>query len=146
MAKGRNVTPLVALDALAIDVETTGLDPAKARIVEIAAVRLSAGKLDAHPVFHHRIRPGEPIPAAATGIHGIDDAAVAAAPVFAELWPEISALIGGAILRPPSMPSGTARSISSKSGSTQAPSLRGCAQRSLAGAGAMRMGLPILRC
>ena len=33
-------TPLIALDAVVIDTETTGLDPAKARIVEIAAVRL----------------------------------------------------------------------------------------------------------
>ena len=98
MAKGINATPLIALDALAIDVETTGLDPAKARIVEIAAVRLSAGRLDEHAVFHHRVRPDEPIPAEATGIHGIDDAAVAAAPPFAELWPVISALIGGTIL------------------------------------------------
>ena len=31
--------------------------------------------------------PGEPIPAAATAIHGIDDAAVAQAPPFAEVWP-----------------------------------------------------------
>ena len=38
-------TPLIALDAAVIDTETTGLDPAKARIVEIAAVRLVAGRL-----------------------------------------------------------------------------------------------------
>ena len=30
-----NATPLVALDAVVVDTETTGLDPAKARIVEI---------------------------------------------------------------------------------------------------------------
>lgn len=98
MARGSNATPLIALDAYAIDVETTGLDPAKARIVEIAAVRLHAGKLDEKSAYRRLIHPDEPISPAATGIHGIDDAAVASAPAFAELWPEFSALIGSAIL------------------------------------------------
>ena len=40
MAAVGSATPLIALDAVVIDSETTSLDPAKARIVEIAAVRL----------------------------------------------------------------------------------------------------------
>ena len=40
MAVVGSTTPLIALDAVVIDSETTSLDPAKARIVEIAAVRL----------------------------------------------------------------------------------------------------------
>src|SRR3990172_8081028 len=43
MAGRRSVTPLIALDAVVIDTETTGLDPRKAWIVEIAAVRLVGG-------------------------------------------------------------------------------------------------------
>jgi DNA polymerase III alpha subunit (gram-positive type) len=35
-------TPLIGLDALVIDTETTGLDASKARLVEIAAVRRAA--------------------------------------------------------------------------------------------------------
>jgi DNA polymerase III epsilon subunit-like protein len=38
-----NATPLIALNAVAIDTETAGLDSAKARIVEITAVRLVGG-------------------------------------------------------------------------------------------------------
>ena len=34
--------PLLGLDAVVIDSETTGLDPRKARLIELAAVRLSA--------------------------------------------------------------------------------------------------------
>ena len=45
MAGRRSVTPLIALDAVVIDTETTGLDPRKAWIVEIAAVRLVSGRL-----------------------------------------------------------------------------------------------------
>ena len=98
MAADSNATPLVALDAVIIDTETTGLDPAKAWIVELAAVRLTRGHLDTHAPFRRRIRPGAPIPASATRIHGIDDAAVAAAPAFAEVWSEFSAFVGNAVV------------------------------------------------
>ncbi len=40
------------------------------------------------------VRPDEPIPASSTRIHGIDDAAVAAANGFAGVWPAFSAFIG----------------------------------------------------
>ena len=39
MAAVTNATPLMALDAVVIDTETTGLDPANARLLEIGAVR-----------------------------------------------------------------------------------------------------------
>jgi DNA polymerase-3 subunit epsilon/CBS domain-containing protein len=98
MIRGGNATPLIALDALVIDTETTGLDPAKARIVEIAAVRLTAGKLEHAPAYRSLVHPGEPIPATATRIHRIDDQSVASAPSFAQVWPEFSAVISGAVL------------------------------------------------
>ena len=63
MAVGRNTTPLIALDAVVLDTETTGLDPRKARIVEIAAVRLVGGRLDTSSPFRRLVQPGEPIPA-----------------------------------------------------------------------------------
>ena len=98
MAGRRSVTPLIALDAVVIDTETTGLDPRKAWIVEIAAVRLVGGRLQPKAVFRRLVRPGEPIPKLAIGVHGIDDAAVADAPAFADIWPELSTFIGGAVV------------------------------------------------
>jgi len=98
MAGRRSVTPLIALDAVLIDTETTGLDPRKAWIVEIAAVRLVGGRLQPNAVFRRLVRPGEPIPELASGVHGIDDAAVADAPAFADIWPELSTFIGGAVV------------------------------------------------
>ncbi len=56
-----NATPLIALEALVIDSETTGLDPAKARIVEIAAVRLAAGAIEDAASIRALINPGAPI-------------------------------------------------------------------------------------
>ena len=98
MAGRRSVIPLIALDAVVIDTETTGLDPRKAWIVEIAAVRLVAGRLQSKPAFRRLLRPGEPIPETAISIHGINDAMVAGAPAFADVWPELSSFIGGAVV------------------------------------------------
>ena len=94
----KNTTLLIALDAVVIDTETTGLDPAKARIVEIGAVPLKKGKLDESAALRRLVNPGEAIPPATTRIHRIDDAMVASVPDFAAVWPEIAATTSGAIL------------------------------------------------
>ena len=91
-------TPLIALDAVVLDTETTGLDPAKARIVEVAAVRLKAGRLSADDPFRRLVRPGVPIPAVATAVHHIDDRMVADAPAFAAVWPDLLAFTGDAVV------------------------------------------------
>lgn len=93
-----SVTPLIALDALVIDTETTGLDPRMAWIVEIAAVRIAAGRLQPQPAFRELVRPGAPIPKVATEVHGIDDAKVAGARVFPAIWPEFFATIGNHVV------------------------------------------------
>jgi DNA polymerase-3 subunit epsilon/CBS domain-containing protein len=99
MDRTQGGAPLLALDAVVIDTETTGLDPRKARIIELAAVRLSAGKIVAADAFRQLVRPGdESIPASTTEIHGIDDAAVAAAPSFAEVWPRFRDYLGADIV------------------------------------------------
>jgi DNA polymerase-3 subunit epsilon/CBS domain-containing protein len=97
-ALASSTTPLIALDAVVIDTETTGLDPAQARMVEIAALGLSAGRIDEGRALRRLVRPGIPIPGAATAIHGIGDDAVASAPSFAEVWPEFSAFTGDAVV------------------------------------------------
>jgi CBS domain-containing protein len=92
-----SATPLIGLDAIVIDTATTGLDPVRARVVEIAAVHIVAGRIGDDP-FRARVRPDEPIPAAATRIHGIDDAAVAQAPRFSDMWPSFQQAIAGAVV------------------------------------------------
>jgi DNA polymerase-3 subunit epsilon/CBS domain-containing protein len=73
-----NATPLIALDAVVLDTETTGLDPAKSNLIEIGAIRLRAGRIDETGSYRRLIRPPQPVPAQSTAIHGIDDAALAA--------------------------------------------------------------------
>jgi CBS domain-containing protein len=97
MAAIGNATPLITLDALVIDTETTGLDPAKAWIVEFGALQLVGGQLALAAPLHRRVRPGVSIPSAVTKIHGIDDAAVADAPTFAAIAAEISAAFEGTV-------------------------------------------------
>src|SRR5262245_14433681 len=96
--RGLDATPLIGLDAVVLDAETTGLDPASAHLVEVAAVRLAAGRIEEQSSFRRLVRPPVPIPAAVTAIHGIDDAAVAPAPAFAGVWPELAAFIGDAVV------------------------------------------------
>jgi CBS domain-containing protein len=95
---GRNATPLLALDAIAIDTETTGLDPARARLVEVAGIRIAGGRLDEAATYRQLVRPDEPIPASSTRIHGIDDDAVTQAPGFADMWPAFSAFIADRVV------------------------------------------------
>src|SRR5258705_579712 len=98
MATASSATPLLALDAMAIDTETTGLDARKARIVEIALVPIVNGRLHAAASWRRLVRPDVAIPARATRIHGIDAAAVKEAPAFAQLWGELDARMVGAVL------------------------------------------------
>lgn len=93
MALARNAVPLVALDAVVIDTETTGPDARKANIVEIAGIRLSRGAPDGE-AFRRLVNPGAPIPPGATEIHDISDADVAHAPTFSVVWPEYKDFAG----------------------------------------------------
>ncbi len=70
-----------------VDVETTGTDPARDRVVEIALLTLHPARTN--DLFHTRLNPGVPIPRAATAIHGIRDADVRGAPTFAAVAPDL---------------------------------------------------------
>jgi DNA polymerase-3 subunit epsilon/CBS domain-containing protein len=93
-----SVQPLIALDAVVLDTETTGLDPAKARIVQIGAVAMRQGRLLPEERFERLVDPGVPIPASATAIHHIDDAAVAGAATFPQAFEAFETFRAGRIL------------------------------------------------
>ncbi len=91
-------TPLLALQAVAIDCETTGLDPAKARLIEIAAVALDGERVGEVPLFASLVDPGVPIPPEATAVHGLDDAVVAGAPEASAVVASLIAAAGGRVV------------------------------------------------
>lgn len=91
-------TPLFALEAVAVDLETTGLDAAKAVIVQIGAVPISEAGLRDADAYERLVDPGVPIPASSTEVHGIDDAMVRGAPALPALWDEFGELLDGRVV------------------------------------------------
>jgi CBS domain-containing protein len=91
-------TQLGWLSLAVIDTETTGLDVATARVIEVGGVRIERGKLDEDGAFSRLIDPGEPIPTASRAIHGIGDDDVAGAGGFAEVAAELARWMGGAVM------------------------------------------------
>ncbi|MBZ0216286.1 MAG: DUF294 nucleotidyltransferase-like domain-containing protein, partial [Fimbriimonadaceae bacterium] len=82
IAEKSSSTPLIALSAISLDTETTGLDTSVARIIQIGAVRLEKGHLSEHASFDQLVHPDTEIPTATTLIHGLRDEDVAGAPSF----------------------------------------------------------------
>jgi DNA polymerase-3 subunit epsilon/CBS domain-containing protein len=93
-----HAAPLLALDAVAFDTETTGLDARVAHVVQIGALRLRKGAIVEAEQFERLVNPGRPIPPIATGVHGITDAIVAGAPPFKDVAESLEAFIGRSIL------------------------------------------------
>lgn len=87
-------TPLVALEAAAIDTETTGLDERKARVVQLAAIKLRGGRILPGRRFQALINPGIPIPPLSSAVHGIRDADVTDAAPFDSVWPVFQEFTG----------------------------------------------------
>ena len=78
-----------------IDVETTGLDPERERVLELAILRADE---QGRPIdqWVTRFHPGGPV--RATHIHGITDADVAGAPRFADLAVQIGTALQGLVV------------------------------------------------
>jgi DNA polymerase III epsilon subunit-like protein len=91
-------TPLTRLTAVAIDTETTGLDPRRDRIVSIAAVRLDGLEIEPAPALDLLVDPGVPIPPRSTHIHGIAAEHVAGAPSFEDAYGRLRAVTDGAMI------------------------------------------------
>ncbi len=96
MAADPRDTPLFVLDAVAIDVETTGLDPMTARIIEIGAVEIGPrkGKVATFSTF---VDAGA-IPTRATEITGITQAMTSGAPAFSDAFRRMLDHVGGRVV------------------------------------------------
>jgi DNA polymerase III subunit epsilon len=88
--------PLIGADVVIVDVETTGLAPDQATIIEIGAVRLSGGQVTGE--FFSLVNPATEIPPDITDLTGITDAMVAAAPPPAVALGAFLAFARGAVL------------------------------------------------
>ena len=86
---------VVELPIVAIDTETTGRDPNRDRIVELAAVTYDGSSIVERKGW--LINPGCSIPQEASDVHGIKDADVADKPSLEQVMPEILATLAGKV-------------------------------------------------
>lgn len=77
---------------VAIDIETTGLDPNRDAVIEIGAIKFNGRRIeDEWTTF---INPNRPIPEAITNLTGIDDSMVRSAPRLSDVTGDLQAFIG----------------------------------------------------
>src|SRR5215470_11528223 len=96
MAPYQHTTPLISLEAVALDTEATGLDARVVRIVEVAVLRLRGDRILREDSFHSLVNPGVAITTTAIDIHGLTDADVGAATGFAGIAERLDAFVGQA--------------------------------------------------
>ncbi len=83
---------LAQSDFIVVDLETTGVSPARSRILEIGAVRVRAGAVAGR--FETLVDPGVDIPATITSLTGIDRETIVGAPPQYEALRALSAFVG----------------------------------------------------
>lgn len=83
-------------DFIALDLETTGLDPAKDKIIEVGAIRYENG-VETN-VFEELVNPELPIPDFITKLTGINDEDVINAPTINKVLPKLAEFLGNSII------------------------------------------------
>lgn len=81
----RKHTPLIALPVLVLDLETTGLDVRKDRVIQIGAMDMQGANMGESLLINQLINPGVPIPQSSTEIHHIKDEDIKDAPYLHEV-------------------------------------------------------------
>lgn len=86
-------TRLEDLPILVVDLETTGLDVRRDRVVSMGAVSGRGADLEKTGSFDLLVHPERPIPPISTAIHGITDDMAAEAQPFIDAFPKLDALL-----------------------------------------------------
>ena len=88
---------LFALEAVALDTETTGLDPRKARLIEIGGVVLAPGGGETDETFETFVNAGD-VHAEAARVTGIDTGMLADAPGFPDALRALQDFVAGRVV------------------------------------------------
>lgn len=77
---------------VAVDIETTGLDPERDAIIEIGAVKFSGSRVEAE--WSSLVNPGRHVPEFITALTHIDDAMLRGAPAVRQATGDLAAFVG----------------------------------------------------
>lgn len=88
--------PLAQTTFVVVDLETTSLGTSVHNIIELAAVRVRAGKIDGN--FSQLVNPGLKLPPFITRLTGIDDSMLVGQPTIFEVWPRFLEFLGSDVL------------------------------------------------
>ncbi|HMV77167.1 MAG TPA: 3'-5' exonuclease [Leptospiraceae bacterium] len=91
-----STTPLKDVQFVSLDLETTGLDPLKSEIIEIAGIRFS--KDNELERFHSFCRPSGNIPYEATKVHGLTKEMLQKESRFSTVYPDLLKFLDNSIL------------------------------------------------
>src|ERR1700716_4543008 len=90
------VASLASTPFVVVDLETTGGSAVYDRVLEVAAIRVENGVIQAR--IERLVEPGMPIPPFVTRITGINAALVRGRPSFDSLLPDLRRLFAGAVV------------------------------------------------
>ncbi len=90
-------TPWLEAPIAFLDVETTGRDPLKDRVIELGIVIGTFATLDNLTRHAWLIQPGVPVSAESSAVHGITDKDLVGKPSFQEIAPQILQALEGCV-------------------------------------------------
>jgi len=91
-------TPLGEVPFVALDLETTGLDPDRDGIVSIGLVPLSIGRIHCSGARYWVVRPRRPLSSESVVIHGITHQDLQAAPDFSTVIGDVLGALAGCVV------------------------------------------------
>ncbi|ASA54369.1 3'-5' exonuclease [Vibrio gazogenes] len=91
-------TPIEEIEFLALDFETTGLNPAKDEIVTIGAVPFTLDRIQLSQCKHWLVKPRRPLKESSIIVHGITHTDIMDAPDLNEFLDDILHLMAGKII------------------------------------------------
>lgn len=90
-------TPITEVPMVALDFETTGLDPDRDSIISIGLLPMSVSRIHCNTARHWIIKPETRLHSSSIVVHGITHSAVADAPEFLTLIDELLAHLQGKV-------------------------------------------------
>lgn len=91
-------TPIAEVPMVAMDFETTGLDPDRHSIVSIGLVHFDYHRIQGHSARHWVVRPLLPLHGQSVTVHGITHTDIGAAPDLGEILEPLLAALAGKVV------------------------------------------------